>query len=402
MCFFFSFNTTKQTYFFGHILYQLLRLEDHLSFSHFVAIQRFSIEQRILIVKTHYKNGECYAETVRKLRAIFGRDNSPTATTVSRLVQKFEASGSVATRKSPGRNRNVRTQQNIAVVQNSVKASPVKSLRRRSQQLGMSTFSVHRILKKDLHMYPYKIQLTQELKPADHAKRRRFVDWILMRQQEDDNFSKRIIFSDEAHFHLSGYVNKENCRIWGDENPRVIQEHEMHPLRATVWCGFWAGGIIGPFFFEDDDGNSVTVTGNRYRGMITNFLWPALEKMEDDGIDEMWFQQDGATCHTSRETITLLREKFPERLISLHGGDQEWPSRSCDLTPCNFFLWGYVKSQVYVNKPQTIAELKREIQRLIDEIYRDVCKRVIINFNNRMTACRESEGEHMLDIIFHY
>jgi len=232
-------------------------------------MERFSIEQRILIVKTHYKNGECYAETVRKLRAIFGRGNAPTATTVSRLVQKFEESGSVATRKSPGRNRNVRTQQNIAVVQDSVNVSPVKSLRRRSQQLGMSTSSVHRILKKDLHMHPYKIQLTQQLKPADHAKRRRFADWILTRQQEDDNFSKKIIFCDEAHFHLSGYANKQNCRIWGDENPGVNQEHEMHPLRATVWCGFWAGGVIGPFFFEDDDGNSATVNGNRYRDMIT-------------------------------------------------------------------------------------------------------------------------------------
>lgn len=165
-----------------HFRYLLsLRLEDHLTFFHFVAMERFSIEQRILIVKTHYKNGECYAETARKLRAIFGRDNAPTATTVSRLVQKFEESGSVATRKSPGRNRNVRTQQNIAVVQDSVNVSPMKSLRRRSQQLGMSTSSVHRILKKDLHMHPYKIQLTQELKPADHAKRRRFADWILTR-----------------------------------------------------------------------------------------------------------------------------------------------------------------------------------------------------------------------------
>ena len=112
-------------------------------------------------------------------------------TTVSRLVQKFEEFGSVATRKSPGRNCNVGTQQNIAAVQDSVNVSPMKSLRPRAQQLGMSTSSVHRILKKDLHKHPYKIQLTQELKPAHHAKRRRFADWILTRQQEDDNFSTK-------------------------------------------------------------------------------------------------------------------------------------------------------------------------------------------------------------------
>ena len=79
-----------------------------------VDIERYSIEQRVVIVKTHYKNGECYAETVRKLRTIFGRNNALTETTVMRLVKKFESLGSVATLKSPGRSR---TEQNIAVVQ---------------------------------------------------------------------------------------------------------------------------------------------------------------------------------------------------------------------------------------------------------------------------------------------
>jgi hypothetical protein len=51
---------------------------------------------------------------------------------------------------------------------------------------------------------------------------------------------------DEAHFQLDGYMNTENCRIWGAENPRVIHEKPLHAQRATVWCGFLAGGVIGP------------------------------------------------------------------------------------------------------------------------------------------------------------
>ena len=63
-----------------------------------------------------------------------------------------------------------------------------------------------------------------------------------------------------------------------------------------------------------------------------------------DGIDldNVYFQQDGATCHTSHETIALLREKFPDRVISRRS-DHNWPPRSCNLTPCDFFLWGHVK-----------------------------------------------------------
>jgi hypothetical protein len=61
-----------------------------------------------------------------------------------------------------------------------------------------------RILTKDLHLHAYKIQLTQELKPTDHAHRREIVNWVLENQKVDRNFSKKIIFSDEAHSQLDG------------------------------------------------------------------------------------------------------------------------------------------------------------------------------------------------------
>jgi len=79
------------------------------------------------------------------------------------------------------------------------------------------------------------------------------------------------------------------------------------------------------------------------------------------------FQQEGATCHTATDTINLLHTKFPGRVIS-RKGDVNWPPRSCDLTSLDYFLWGYVKSQVYKNNPQSIPELKDEIIRVIGEI----------------------------------
>ena len=81
-------------------------------------------------------------------------------------------------------------------------------------------------------------------------------------------------------------------------------------------CGFWAGGIIGPYFFENEAGAAVSVDGLRYRSMINEFLWPELEDMD---VDDAYFQQNGATCHTSGKTIGLLREKFPGQVISRNG-----------------------------------------------------------------------------------
>ncbi|GFU95468.1 DUF4817 domain-containing protein [Trichonephila clavipes] len=127
-------------------------------------------------------------------------------------------------------------------------------------------------------------------------------------------------------------------QIWSDANPQVYVETPLHPEKLTAWCTLWAGGIIRPYFFKNDEGHNVTVNGDRYRAMITNFFIPELNNHD---VQELGFQQDGATCHTARATIDLLKDTFGDRLI-LRFGPVNWPPRSCDLTPLDYFLWGYV------------------------------------------------------------
>lgn len=67
----------------------------------------------------------------------------------------------------------------------------------------------------------------------------------------DDEFQQKISFNDEAHFHLNGFVNKQNCQNWGSESPRVVYTHSAHPHKVTVWCAIRARGMIGPYFFKD-------------------------------------------------------------------------------------------------------------------------------------------------------
>ncbi|GFU80088.1 DUF4817 domain-containing protein [Trichonephila clavipes] len=155
--------------------------------------------------------------------------------------------------------------------------------------------------------------------------------------------------SDEAHFWLNGYVNKQNCRIWSEANSQVYVETPLHPEKLTVWCALWGRGIIGPYFFKNDEGHNVTVNGDRYRAMITNFFIPELNNHD---VQELWFRQDGATCHTARATIDLLKDMFGDRLISRFE-PVNWPPKSCDFTPLYYFLRGYVKPLVYADKPQT-------------------------------------------------
>ncbi|GFU28590.1 putative transposable element [Trichonephila clavipes] len=159
------------------------------------------------------------------------------------------------------------------------------------------------------------------------------------RQKVSTQRVRRRLHYDEAHFWLNGYVNKQNCRIWSEANPQVYVETPLHPEKLTVWSALWAGGIIGPYFFKTDEGHNVTFNGDRYRAMITNFFIPELNNHD---VQELRFQQDGATCHTARATIDLLKDTFSDRLLSRFG-PVNWRPKSCDFYTARLFSVGLCK-----------------------------------------------------------
>ncbi|GFT63260.1 ATP-dependent DNA helicase [Trichonephila clavipes] len=78
----------------------------------------------------------------------------------------------------------------------------------------------------------------------NHLTKLRFDEWAQNEIAVVPDFHKRILFSDEEHFWLNGYVNKQNCCIWSEANPQVYVETPLHPEKLTVWCALWAGGIL--------------------------------------------------------------------------------------------------------------------------------------------------------------
>ncbi|GFW74913.1 putative DD41D transposase [Trichonephila clavipes] len=146
-------------------------------------------------------------------------------------------------------------------------------------------------------------------------------------------------------------------------------------------------------FFKNDEGHNVTVKGDRYRAMITNFVIPELNNHD---VQELWFQQDGATCHTARATIDLLKDTFGDHLISRFG-PVNWPPRSCDLTPLDYFLWSYVKSLVYADKQQTLDHLGDNIHRVIADIRLQMLEKVIENWTSRLDYIRASQENEFVE-----
>jgi len=209
--------------------------------------------------------------------------------------------------------------------------SPWRSVRRHSAGIGLSDRSVRRILHKDLNFHPYKIVIFQELNDCDMANRRISAEQLL-EMLNDDGVTNTLLMTNEAHFHFSANVNKQNYRYWAPENPQDLYQRPLHSERLTILCGISSFGVLDPYFFEDNEGAAVTVTSERYVAMLRNFCEPELRSRGID-LSSVWFQQDGATAHTARASKSVLREMLPQHVISR--GDFPWPARSPDLSACD-------------------------------------------------------------------
>ncbi|GBL99571.1 hypothetical protein AVEN_68835-1 [Araneus ventricosus] len=185
---------------------------------------------------------------------------------------------------------------------------------------------------------------------------------FLARMEVDNAWPWNILRTDEAHFHLQSSVNTQNCRIWTRENPFQMQPLPLNSQKVTVWWGFTAAFIVGPFVLEEigpSDTVPCTVNGTRYESLWRNQLIPALQQREC--VDSTIFMQDGAPPNIATPVKQLLNLHFGnDRIISCHF-PTALPPRSPDLNPCDFWLWGYLKDVVYGGPIANFAELKYNI-----------------------------------------
>ena len=148
-------------------------------------------------------------------------------------------------------------------------------------------------------------------------------------------------------------------RYWSQANPRALHKKPLHSQKVTLRCAMSASGIIGHYFLENEAGKAVNVNKDRYVEMMQNFFTPQLVRFPVK--ENPLFQHDGATSHTARMSMNAVNALFPNRFVS-RNGDIPWAPRSPDLTPCDYFLSGYLKTKLFETRPRTIADLKQRIQ----------------------------------------
>ena len=358
---------------------------------------RLSERERIslLMMRGWGDQQRSYTNVVNLFNATFRNGDGVTPlskSTVSKTLRRFEETGSIKNRPVTGRPQAATNEEKSLDVLLSFVENPHESSRSVALQQDIDQKSVLKILKVN-KFHPYKMKLVQELNEDDPDRRIEFCETMMEMITQNPIFLQNIVFSDEATFQLNGEVNRHNFRYWSDTNPHWIKEsHTQYPQKLNVWAGMVGDTIIGPFFIE---GNLNAVS---YEQLLRNQIVPAIQALKGDDFENIWFQQDGAPAHYGVNVRQYLNETFFERWIGRRG-TVEWAPRSPDLTPLDYFLWGYLKDRVYRNNPQNLEELSRRIVQEINAIPRQMIRNAIESFYNRIGYCQEANGEQFEHLL---
>lgn len=305
--------------------------------------------------------------------------------------------------------RRVRNAEAIEDVREAFAANPHLSTRRNPFVIGpsgdgedepttqMSRSTLQLILKEDLKMRPYHLQMAHALDAPDPATRMNFARDELMRLAADPDRLNNLLFTDEAHFHLDGGVNRHDWIMWADSNPHWFDTCRFPSPKVTVWMGVGIEGVIGPIFWEPSAGQRG-INSQWLEQTLVNEILPRLRGWPN--FHNILFQQDGAPCHIGNNVLTLLDREFPGRWIGrgtrAHPSPAAWPPRSPDLTPCDFWLWGYMKGRIFNTdqRPRTLDELRTAIVEVADQLRQDrpMRERVMANYHRRLQTCLDRQG----------
>lgn len=233
----------------------------------------------------------------------------------------------------------------------------------------------------------------QNLEANDPPRRIEFCNYFVNRQQEDPNFYRKILWSDECTFSNNGLFNRNHHYYWSTENPRNIRENRFQRrFSVNVWCGILNGRLLGPYFIDG------TLNSVRYNQFLRNQLQVYLEQLPLAEFNHVIFQQDGASVHNSLINTNFLNENFGQNWIGTNGPIQ-WPARSPDLTPLDFFLWGHLKDLVFVTPPENIDDLRVRIRNACQSIPQDMLINAARSVNRRCQICIANNGLHIEHLL---
>lgn len=328
---------------------------------------------------------------VQRYSELFPGRQVPNHYYLLRLYRQFRNNDNVFAKKRTKRAAIISQDTEVTVL-TYFEVHPQNSIRQLSTETGIAYTTIQRILKK-YKFSPYKHQRVQTLEDGDADRRLQFCRWFIDKCIEDPNFSRKILWSDEANFSNRGMRNTKNDHYWATENPLLVQQ--LNPQRrfsVNVWCGLIGSKILGPYFYHG------SLTGERYAQFLEPLLQEFLDDLDLESRLDIHFQQDGAPPHNYREVPRLLQQLFGDKWIATYG-PVPFPPRSPDITPLDFYFWGYVKSETYKRRFNSVDDLQDAIRTIINSIDGRVVLKATQSVLKRSRKCVQVGGdvfEHLL------
>lgn len=354
----------------------------------------YTTDEKVKIV-SWYLGGNSYRKTSELFSVYFTNRPIPHASTVKRVIDKFLTTGCVNNgHKKIVENvpQNPDEDDLITDVLAAIEIDHNTSTREIAKARNTSHTHVHKILKKH-EFFPYKYKHLHEIFPHDIEPRNHFCELMQDKCNTEPDFFKYVCFTDECTFTLNNHPNTQNYRYWATENPHVyVNTHTQYRQQVNVWAGILGNNIIGPFFIEG------RLTGERYLQLLMENICPNIDAVADD-MHTIWYQQDGAPAHYYQPVRDFLNEHFENSWIGREGYIR-WPPRSPDLSPNDFFLWGYLKDKIYSHTPhQDVDSLKDSIVAAVFDITPQILQNVRRAFYDRLGYCRAVNGDKFEHLI---
>jgi hypothetical protein len=193
-------------------------------------------------------------------------------------------------------------------------------------------------------------------------------------------------WSDECTFGKNGAFNRNNHRHWSRKKHHVVVEQNFQRrFSVNVWCGILGDRLVGPLFIDG------CLNQAKYHALLSNEISNFLDEMPLAVLNRIVFHQDGATPHNARMNVAFLNDNFGARWMGTYGPIR-WPARSPDLNPLDFFLWGYIRDNVYLTPPGTREELRRKIMQVCQEIPQNFLLNATMSVSRRCRKCLEQHG----------
>uniref|UniRef100_V5G8C7 Transposase n=1 Tax=Anoplophora glabripennis TaxID=217634 RepID=V5G8C7_ANOGL len=335
-------------------------------------------------------NGNCLL-AARIYNQRFPQRRQPAVRSLRRVKERFVENSSVCYKK-PTRVNYVLDENKETEILLSVLENPQIGQRELSATIGVSRFSLQRVLKRYKY-HAYRFIKVQNLTNEDFALRTEYCQWALDKIGIYRNFFNNVLFTDESTFHNNGSPNSRNNHYYADSNPHLTRPRNFqNRWTLNVWGGILGDRVIGPHFFNG------TLNGEMYHHFLINDLPILLENVPLNVRQNLWLQQDGAPPHNSSRVRNFLNDQYGGRWIG-RGGPIHWSARSPDLTPCDFFLWGYVKDIVYSTPPTTADDMRLRISDAFQQIQHRMLVNVQTSHIQRLQLCLNQNGRNFEHIL---